>query len=63
MLKGLLSHAYQDGRMGVIQRVGAAPGEVPATSSYVYGVGGFLLVGAEVDRLAASAHEVCDQIL
>ncbi len=50
--KGLLSHVYQDGRLGSIQAVGAAPDVVPPTSSYVYGVGAFLLAGAELHQLA-----------
>jgi len=50
--QGLLSHVYQDGRLGCIQPVGAAPGAFTPTSSYVYGVGAFLLAGSEVYRLA-----------
>lgn len=50
--KGLLSHIYEDGRLGCIQSVADAPGKFKPTSSYVYGVGAFLLAGAEVDRLA-----------
>ena len=48
---GLLTRVYADGRLGCIQPVGAAPGQFKATSSYVYGVGAFLLVGSQVDRL------------
>ena len=50
--KGLLSHIYADGRFGCIQSVADAPGNFKPTSSYVYGVGAFLLAGSEVDRLA-----------
>jgi unsaturated rhamnogalacturonyl hydrolase len=50
--QGLLSHIYQDGRLGSIQPVGAAPGDFTAASSYVFGTGAFLLAGAEVYRLA-----------
>jgi rhamnogalacturonyl hydrolase YesR len=50
--KGLLSHVYADGRLGCIQPVADAPGQFKLTSSYVYGVGAFLLAGAEVNRLA-----------
>lgn len=50
--KGLLAHVYADGRLGSIQKVGAAPGEISPGGSYVYGVGAFLLAGSEVDRLA-----------
>jgi unsaturated rhamnogalacturonyl hydrolase len=45
---GLLTHVYADGRLGSIQPVGAAPGAFTETSSYVYGVGAFLLVGSEL---------------
>jgi len=50
--QGLLSHVYQDGRLGCIQPVGAAPGAFTPTSSYVYGVGAYLLAGSEIYRLA-----------
>lgn len=50
--QGLLAHIYQDGRLGSMQPVGAAPGAFTPTSSYVYGTGGFLLAGSEVYRLA-----------
>jgi unsaturated rhamnogalacturonyl hydrolase len=48
---GLLTHVYADGRLGCIQPVGAAPGQFKATSSYVYGVGAFLLAGSQLDKL------------
>ena len=48
---GLLTHVYADGRLGCIQPVGAAPGHFKATSSFVYGVGAFLLAGSQMDRL------------
>jgi unsaturated rhamnogalacturonyl hydrolase len=49
---GLLSHIYQDGRLGCIQPIGAAPGDYSAASNYVFGTGAFLLAGSEVYRLA-----------
>lgn len=49
---GLLTHVYADGRLGCIQPVGAAPGEFTETSSYVYGVGAYLLAGSEIYRTA-----------
>jgi unsaturated rhamnogalacturonyl hydrolase len=49
---GLLSHIYQDGRLGCIQPIGAAPGDYQAASNYVFGTGAFLLAGSEVYRLA-----------
>jgi len=50
---GLLTHIYADGRLGSIQKIGAAPDTVAPGGSYVYGVGAFLLAGSEVDKLAA----------
>lgn len=49
---GLLTHVYQDGRLGCIQPIGAAPGQFTPTSSYVFGVGAFLLAGSEVYALS-----------
>jgi unsaturated rhamnogalacturonyl hydrolase len=49
---GMISHVYADGRLGSIQPVGAAPGAYTETSSYVYGVGAFLLAGSEIYRTA-----------
>ena len=49
---GLLAHIYQDGRLGCIQPIGAAPGQFTPTSSYVFGVGAFLLAGSEVYNLS-----------
>jgi rhamnogalacturonyl hydrolase YesR len=56
--KGLVSHIYVDGRLGCIQPIGAAPGDFKPASSYVYGVGAFLLAGSEIDRLAQGRHAV-----
>ncbi len=50
--QGLLQHVYDDGRLGSIQPIGAAPGAYSPTSSYVYGVGAFLLAGSEVMELS-----------
>jgi unsaturated rhamnogalacturonyl hydrolase len=50
--KGMLAHIYADGRLGSIQKVGAAPGDLRPGGSYVYGVGAFLLAGSEMDKLA-----------
>ncbi|WP_254063507.1 glycoside hydrolase family 105 protein [Granulicella sp. S190] len=48
---GMVSHIYANGRLGAIQPIGAAPDSFRASSSYVYGVGGFLLAGSEVARM------------
>jgi unsaturated rhamnogalacturonyl hydrolase len=50
--KGLVQHIYADGRLGSIQPIGAAPGAYTPGSSYVFGVGSFLLAGSEVDQLS-----------
>ena len=50
--QGLLEHVYDDGRLGCIQPIGAAPGVYSPTSSYVYGVGAFLLAGSEIEALS-----------
>jgi rhamnogalacturonyl hydrolase YesR len=49
--EGLVSHIYEDGRLGDIQPIGAAPGVFTPTSSYVYGTGAFLLAGSEIDKM------------
>ncbi len=53
--RGMLTHIYANGRLGSIQPMGAAPGAFKPSSSYVYGVGGFLMAGSELDRYAAHA--------
>jgi len=50
--KGMLGHIYADGRLGSIQTIGIDPDKFKPSASYVYGVGGFLLAGSEVHRLA-----------
>jgi unsaturated rhamnogalacturonyl hydrolase len=54
---GLLSHIYADGRLGCIQSVADSPGKFQPTSSYVYGVGAFLLAASEVDALAKGLRQ------
>jgi rhamnogalacturonyl hydrolase YesR len=49
---GMLTHVYADGRLGSTQPVGAAPGAFTESSSYVYGVGAYLLAGSEIYRTA-----------
>jgi rhamnogalacturonyl hydrolase YesR len=53
---GILSHIYADGRLGSIQPIDGQPGSFKPSASYVYGVGGFLLAGSEMDRLAKETH-------
>jgi len=50
---GILQHIYADGRLGDIQPVGEAPGNYTPGSSYVFGVGAFLLAGSELDSMAS----------
>ena len=45
---GMLRHVYSDGRLGCIQPIGAAPGAFTESSSYVYGVGAFLMAGEQM---------------
>lgn len=48
---GLLTQIYADGRLGCIQPIGAAPGAYKSQTSYVFGVGAFLMAGSEVYQL------------
>jgi unsaturated rhamnogalacturonyl hydrolase len=48
---GMLHHVYADGRLGCIQQTGADPQPFKLSSSYTYGVGGFLLAGSEIYRM------------
>jgi rhamnogalacturonyl hydrolase YesR len=52
---GMLKHIYADGRLGDIQQTGAQPSTFKPSASYNYGVGGFLLAGSEMHKLAESA--------
>jgi unsaturated rhamnogalacturonyl hydrolase len=54
--KGILSHVYADGRLGSMQPIDGQPGKFKPSASYVYGVGGFLLAGEEMHRLATGKH-------
>jgi unsaturated rhamnogalacturonyl hydrolase len=50
--KALVGHIYADGRLGGIQQTGAEPAHYRPSSSYNYGIGGFLLAAAEVKKMA-----------
>jgi rhamnogalacturonyl hydrolase YesR len=50
--RGLVEQIYANGRLGNVQQTGAAPAHYLPGSSYDYGVGGFLLAGSEVEKLA-----------
>ncbi len=53
--KGLVGQIYADGRLGNIQQTGAAAAHYLPSSSYVFGVGGFLLAAEQVGQLKAPA--------
>lgn len=50
--RGLVGQIYASGRLSNIQPIGAAPGDYLPSSSYVYGVGAFLMAASEVDAVA-----------
>ena len=50
--RGMLGHVYESGRLGSIQPIGAEPGKFKPSSSYVYGVGAFLLAGSELSQMS-----------
>jgi rhamnogalacturonyl hydrolase YesR len=52
--QGMLTHVYATGRLGSIQPIGGEPGKFKPSSSYVYGVGAFLLAGSELSQLAGA---------
>ena len=54
--RGMLTHVYASGRLGNIQPIGAEPGKYKPSSSYVYGVGAFLMAGSELCRISGSAQ-------
>jgi unsaturated rhamnogalacturonyl hydrolase len=49
---GLVSHIYADGRLGSIQPIGGGPDSYKPQTSYVFGVGAFLMAGSELRALA-----------
>ena len=54
---GMLQHIYEDGRLGDIQQTGAQPSSFKPSASYNYGVGGFLLAGSEMYKMAGAQHK------
>jgi len=51
--QGLVGQIYDDGRLGNIQQTGAEPAHYLPSSSFNYGVGAFLMAGAQVAELPA----------
>lgn len=49
--KALKSYVHEDGMLGYVQPVGAAPGNVTADMTEVYGVGAFLMAGIEMLKM------------
>ena len=49
------THIYASGRLGNIQPIGAEPGKYKPSSSYVCGVGAFLMAGSELSQITGSA--------
>lgn len=47
----MLQHVYATGRLGCIQQTGAEPAYYLPSSSYDYGVGGYLLAASELKRM------------
>ncbi|MDE3144385.1 MAG: glycoside hydrolase family 88 protein, partial [Bacteroidota bacterium] len=48
--KALTEAVHEDGMLGYVQPIGAAPNTVTAGSTEIYGVGAFLLAGTELYR-------------
>jgi rhamnogalacturonyl hydrolase YesR/lysophospholipase L1-like esterase len=55
--RGMLQHVYADGRLGDIQQTGAEPAYYLPSSSYNYGVGGYLLAASELKRMAVKEEQ------
>jgi rhamnogalacturonyl hydrolase YesR len=54
--EALVRAVKADGMLGWVQRIGEKPGATTADTTEVYGVGGFLLAGSEMHRLAVSVR-------
>ena len=50
--RGMAKHIYQNGRLGCIQPIGGGPETYKEDSSYVFGVGAFLLAGSEMEVMS-----------
>lgn len=53
--RGMLTRIYANGRLGNIQPIGAEPGKYKPSSSYVYGVGAFLMAASELSQITGRA--------
>ena len=58
----LVSNVHSDGKLGFVQAIGKDPKAVTSEETDVYGVGGFLLAGHELHKMAltkdAASHDV-----
>lgn len=54
--QALIGCVHDDGMLGNVQRIGAAPGKVSSNDTEVYGVGAFLLAGSEVSKIAMESR-------
>ena len=61
--KGIVqNHIYADGRLGAIQQTGPEPAFYVPGASYTYGVGGFLLAGSELKKMAGNRAPVAIKV-
>jgi rhamnogalacturonyl hydrolase YesR len=51
--RGILKNVYADGRLGNIEQTGAEPAYYLPSSSYTYGVGGYLLAASELKAMVS----------
>ena len=49
--KSLISYVHEDGMLGYVQPVSAAPEQVTQNMTEVYGVGAFLMAGIEMLKM------------
>ncbi|WP_143305068.1 glycoside hydrolase family 88 protein [Chitinophaga vietnamensis] len=56
----LTSCVHPNGKLGFVQAIGAAPGSATADDTEVYGVGAFLLAGAELIKYDLHKNAVAD---
>ena len=50
--QGLVQSVHPDGKLGWVQQVGEAPARVTAEETEIFGVGGLLLAGTEIHKIA-----------
>lgn len=55
--QGLVGCVHENGKLGWVQPIGAAPGAVTADLTEIYAVGSFLLAGTEVYKIALKGSD------